>query len=256
MVAPSSLRNQRASLLPGDITYVDTMTGQQGFAPAYTIKPEIQALMEDIQENQNRIKKAFFEDLFLMIANDQRSGVTATEIQERHEEKMLMLGPVLERMNDDLLDPLIDRTFGIMMRKGMLPPPPKEIQGMGLGIEYVSVLEQAQKMMGIGAIEKTAQFAVGLAPAFSNILDNIDSDELLQEYADMVGAPPKVMQDPAIVAKIRNIKAKQQQAQQAMAMAQQGAQTAQTLGQTPVTGDTALGQMMSRMSGGLAGAGQ
>ena len=254
MVAPSSLRNQRASLLPGDITYVDNLNGQS-FMPAYQIKPEIQSLIMDIQENQGRIKKAFFTDIFMMIASDvQTAGVTATEIQERHEEKMLMMGPILERMNDELLDPLIKRTFQIMLEKGLIPPPPDElVKGMGaLTISYESVLAQAQRMLGIGSIEKAIQFAVSMAPAFPGVLDNIDADQTLQEYAEAVGAPPEMMQDPQVVKQNRAVQAQQQKQQQAMQMAQQGAQTAQTLGQTPVTSDTALGQMLARTAGGVA----
>jgi len=252
MKAPSALRNQRASLLPGDVTYVDSSQGGQSFEPAYIIKPELQALMEDIQENQARIRKAFFEDIFLMIANDQRSGVTATEIQERHEEKMLMLGPILERMNDELLDPLIERTFSIMVKMNIIPPPPPEVQGMNMAIEYVSILAQAQKMIGVGAIEKYVAFVGNLATARPEVLDLPDWDQTVDTYGDMIGIPPQLQRDPQLVALDRQQRAKQQQAQQAMQMAQAGAQTAQTLGQTPVTSDSALGAMISRATGGVA----
>ena len=252
MKAPSSLRNQRASLLPGDVTYVDASQGQQSFEPAYVINPQLQHLLEDIQENQQRIKKAFFEDIFLMIANDQRSGVTATEIQERHEEKMLMLGPILERMNDELLDPLIERTFSIMLKMGIIPPPPPEVQGMNMAIEYVSILAQAQKMIGVGAIEKYVAFIGNLATARPEVLDLPNWDMTVETYGDMIGVPPQLQNDLALVAQVRAQRAKQQQAQAAMQMAHQGAQTAQTLGQTPITSDNALGAMISRATGGVA----
>jgi hypothetical protein len=187
-----------------------------------------------------------------MIANDQRSGVTATEIQERHEEKMLMLGPILERMNDELLDPLIERTFSIMVKMNIIPPPPPEVQGMNMTIEYVSILAQAQKMIGVGAIEKWVAFVGNLASAKPEVLDLPDFDQAVQVYGDMVGVPPQLQRDQMAVAADRQQRAKQQQAQQAMQMAQAGAQTAQTLGQTPVTSDSALGAMISRATGGVA----
>jgi hypothetical protein len=253
MTAPSSLRNQRASLLPGDVTYVDIAQGQQGFAPAYQINPRINELMMDIQENQGRIRRAFFEDLFLMIANDTRSNITAREIQERHEEKLLMLGPVLERLNDELLDPLIDRTFNIMMKFGMIPPPPKELQGMDLSVEYISVMAQAMKMVGISSIERTMQFAGQLAQAKPEVLDKINFDQAIDEYGAMLGAPPSLILDDETVAKIRADRAQAQQAQQQsmqmMQMAQQGAQTAKTLSETEVTSDNALNQMINNLRG-------
>lgn len=252
MTAPSSLRNQRASLLPGDVTYIDIAQGQQGFTPAYQINPRINELMMDIQENQGRIRRAFFEDLFLMIANDSRSNITAREIQERHEEKLLMLGPVLERLNDELLDPLIDRTFNIMLKFGMIPPPPKELQGMDMSVEYISVMAQAMKMVGISSIERTMQFAGQIAQANPTVLDKIDFDQAIDEYSAMLGAPPSLILDDDAVAAIREQRAQQQQQMQQMAMMQQSAQSAKTLSETEVTDDNALGQMINQMRGAPA----
>ncbi|CAB4144280.1 Head-to-tail connector protein, podovirus-type [uncultured Caudovirales phage] len=252
MTAPSSLRNQRASLLPGDVTYVDVSQGGQGFAPAYQINPRINELMMDIQENQGRIRRAFFEDLFLMIANDSRSNITAREIQERHEEKLLMLGPVLERLNDELLDPLIDRTFNIMMKVGMVPPPPQELQGMDLSVEYISVMAQAMKMVGISSIERTMQFAGQMAQANPQVLDKLDFDQALDEYSAMLGAPPSIIKDDAEVAQVRAQRAQQQNAAMAMQMAQQGAQSAKTLSETQVTDENALTNMINNLRGAPA----
>lgn len=249
MIAPSSLRNQRASLLAGDVTYVDTTQGGQGFTPAYQINPRINELMMDIQENQGRIRRAFFEDLFLMIANDQRSNITAREIQERHEEKLLMLGPVLERLNDELLDPLIDRTFGIMMRMGLIPQPPKELEGIDLSVEYISVMAQAMKMTGITGIERLMSFAGNLAQANPAVLDKIDFDQTLDEYAQMVGVPPSLVKDDKTVESIRLTRQKQEQAMQQQAMMAQTAQTAKTLSETQITDDNAVGQMINQLRG-------
>jgi hypothetical protein len=249
MVAPSSLRNQRASLLPGDVTYLDVSQGGQGFSPAYEINPRINELMLDIQDNQGRIRRAFFEDLFLMIANDTRSNITAREIQERHEEKLLMLGPVLERLNDELLDPLIDRTFGIMLRRGLIPPPPEELQGMELNVEYVSVMAQAMKLTGITSIERFMSFAGNLAGVNPGVLDKVDFDQAVDEYANMVGVPPSMIKDDDTVAKIREQRAQQQAAMQQAEMAAQGAQTAKTLSETQVTDENVVGQMINNLRG-------
>lgn len=249
MTAPSSLRNSRASLLPGDVTYVDVQSGQQGFAPAYEINPRINELMMDIQENQGRIRRAFFEDLFLMIANDQRSNITAREIQERHEEKLLMLGPVLERLNDELLDPLIDRTFNIMTRMGLIPPPPKELQGMDLSVEYISVMAQAMKLTGITGIERFMAFAGNMAQANPEVMDKIDFDQAIDEYANMVGTPPSLVRDDDTVAQVRKQRAEQQAQMQQAELAAQGAQTAKTLSQTQLTDENAVGAMINQLRG-------
>lgn len=249
MIAPSSLRNQRASLLAGDVTYVDVTQGGQGFTPAYEINPRINELMMDIQENQGRIRRAFFEDLFLMMANDQRSNITAREIQERHEEKLLMLGPVLERLNDELLDPLIDRTFGIMMRMGLIPPPPKELEGMDLSVEYVSVMAQAMKLTGITGIERLMSFAGNMAQANPQVLDKIDFDQTLDEYANMVGVPPSIIKDDDTVGKLRAERAAMEAQAQQQAMVAQTAETAKTMSDVKITDDNAVGAMINQMRG-------
>jgi hypothetical protein len=117
MVAPTNLKNQKSSIVAGDITYVDSPSDRAGFRPAHEVNPNIQGLLADIQDHQNRIRRAMFEDLFLMLSQSDRRNITAREIEERHEEKLLALGPVLEQLNQDLLDPLIDITFEILMQQ-------------------------------------------------------------------------------------------------------------------------------------------
>ena len=108
-----------ASLLPGGVTYVANLA-QSGFKPAYEVPPNIQGAEEKIAKAEERINRAFFADLFLMIS--QLDTVrTATEIIERKQEKMLMLGPFLERSQFELINPMIDRVFAMMARAGYLP---------------------------------------------------------------------------------------------------------------------------------------
>ena len=92
---PVSMKNDPVSALPGGANFVDMMGGQT-IAPTYQLNPAmLEPLMQSIQKAEKRIDTAFYKDLFLMIASDERSGLTATEIMERKEEKMLMIGPVL-----------------------------------------------------------------------------------------------------------------------------------------------------------------
>ena len=252
MGAPGSLRGQRASILPGDITYVDQNAIGQGFAPLYQIDASwYGALRAEIMAHEERIKSAYFVDLFLMISSmdDVR---TATEIAARKEEKMLMLGPVLERMNDELLDPLIDRVFNLMMEQSaprwagllpgnpMLPPPPKELAGMDLNVEYVSILAQAQKALGVSGIERAIGFAGNLAGIQPDIIDKIDFDQAVDEYTAMLGVPPTIVRSDEDVAQMRQARAQAQQQQAAMEQMSAGIQGAKLLSETDVSGDNAL----------------
>lgn len=241
MVGPTSLKNTTVGLLPGYVTYEDSREGQRGLRPAYEVKPDIQGLIMDIQEHQYRIKRGFFEDLFLMLATQAPTkDMTAREVAERHEEKLLMLGPTLERQNEDLLDPLFDRVFPILVRRGEIPEAPEELQGMPLKIEYVSIMAQAQKLVGLSGIERFAGFVGQLATMQPDVLDKIDLDQAIDEYADMTGVPPSIVRGDDAVAARRDARAQQQVAAQQMAQMQAAADGAKTLSETKTDEPNAL----------------
>ena len=129
------------------------------------VRIDLSHLTEDIAEVQGRIKQAFYADLFLMMAESDRREITAREVDERHEEKMLMLGPVLERLHDELLDPLVTRVFNIMARAGLFAdiPLPPALRVEHLQVEFISMLAQAQKAVATGAIERFWQFGGQIA---------------------------------------------------------------------------------------------
>ncbi len=235
MLADVSLKNEPASLLPGGVTYVSQIGSNVGFKPVYEVRPEIAEMAEDIKEVQQRIKNVFFNDLFMMIS--QLDTVrTATEIDARREEKMVQLGPVLERFENEALDPAIDRTFAIMSRLRILPPAPSLLQGRHIKVEYISMLAEAQRAASTASIERLAQFVGNLAAARPDVLDNIDWDETVDTYADLLGVTPKVVLATAKVAKIRAQRDQQQQQQAQMQNSMAAAQGAQTLSKTDVGG--------------------
>jgi hypothetical protein len=207
--------------VPGGVTVVNTADlAKGGLRPIYEVKPDIQWLAQDINETRQRISEAFFEDLFLMTSQSDRRQITAREIAERHEEKLLVLGPVLESLDHALLSPLIEATFAHMQNARLLPPPPREIQNMQIKVEYISALAQAQKAVGVAPIERTIGFAATLEQIRPGAMDNIDTDETVREFAEQVGVPPKIMRDAAQVAKDRQARAQAQQQQMLMENAQ------------------------------------
>lgn len=247
MTGPMSLKNKRSSLLSGDTTYVDVQAGGQKFEAAYQVTLNLTELFQDIQETQGRINRYFFADLFMMIANDSRSNTTATEISARLEEKLLALGPVYLKLNDELLDPLIDRTFAIMARTGQLPPAPAELQNVTLSVEYVSVMAQTMKAIGVAGIERVLTFAGSMSEAFPAILDKIDPDVAIEEYADMVGVPPKIIVEQKAVNATRAARAAQAAQDRQVAMANSMADTGQMMANSPMGENNALSQLAARM---------
>jgi len=250
MTAPTALRNQKASILPGDITYTDVTQGQRGFQPAHEVNFNVQTLEAKQDQVRERINKAFYVDLFLMLSNTDRRQITATEIQERHEEKLLALGPVLEQLNQDLLDPLIEITFNLMQEFELIPQPPEELKGKEIKVEYTSVMAQAQKLVGIGAINNFTNFVGGVAQFNPEVLDKINTDKLVDTYGDIVSIPSGIVRSDEDVQALREQRAQAQQAQAQQEQMAMQAQTAQTLGQTKVEEGSALEALTNEVLGG------
>lgn len=255
MMGPANLRSQKVSSLPGELTYVDIREGQQGLKPIYEVNLQgLQYLIQDMGETRDRIRRGFYEDLFLMLAqSDQVQPVTAAEIHARQEEKLIALGPVLERTNDELLDPAVDRVFAMMVRVGAIPEPPEALQGMPLKVEYLSIMAQAQKLVGVTGQDRLVQSALGMVEAFPEVRHKVNTFHIMDRYADMLGVDPKIVRSD------KDALALQQAEQQAMQEAQKAeqmkteAQAAQALGNTPMQGDTALNALVQQ--GGVAGTG-
>lgn len=248
MVAPPKMKNEPMSLLPGGTSFVAETTDAK-FRAAYEINPQwLGPLNETIADTRRAIEQAFFADLFLMISS--MEGVQPRqnmEILERKEEKMLMLGPVLENLHSELLDPLINGVFTIMQRHGLIPPAPKELQGQDVEIEYLSILAQAQKSVATAGVERLAAFVGNLSAVKPEVVDKVDFDQSVDEYADMLGVSPKIVVDDEKVAELRGARAKVAQAQAAMAMAGQAAAGAKVLSETELGGGV---NALALMTGG------
>ena len=249
MVADAQLKNQPASLLPGGVTYIAGMMNQgksPGFAPVYQVQPQLQHMLEDLNEVRDRIKRIFYNDLFQVASQyETRSNVTAVEWDMRKAESLVMLGPVLERLQGELLAPAIDRVFAIAARAGVLPPPPQEIQGAGINIEYISMLAVAQAAAQASGIERVLGLAGNIAGIDPSVMDNIDIDYAFDKYSSLMNNDPKMIRSPEQLQAVRQMRQQQQAAQQQAAMAEQLAKSAKNLAETPTgAGQTALTQML------------
>lgn len=234
MVADIQLKNQPASLIPGGVTYIaGAMSATKpGFAPVYTVQPDIKGISEDLAEVRERIKKIFFNDIFQTISQyETRSNVTASEIDARRAEAFLMIGPVYERVQKELFSIGIERVFAIAARAGIIPPAPPEIQGKNINIEYVSMLEISQNAAKAGTIERTMSSALQMMGVDPGIGDIIDFDYGMMASSALLNNPPKLIRSPDEVAQIRQQRQQQQEQQQKAALAEQYSAGAKNLGQ-------------------------
>jgi len=246
-VAPPVIKPEgsgRLSILPNAVNEMASGSIEQ-VKNVFQRNPEVAPIENKIQNVELRIQEGFFNDLFLMILNDKR--MTATEVAQRHEDKLKILGPVIEKQNSEFLSPLIDRVYDIMERRGLIPPPPEELQGEEIKVEYISLLAQAQRMVGTQGIEQVAAFVGSVAKLQPDVLDKVDFDVMVEEYADARGVSPKVINPQDEVDQVRAVRQQQQAAMQQQEAASMGADTAKTLSETEVGGENALDTVLGQM---------
>lgn len=251
LMGPSALRNEPVSTLPGDITYVDVRDGSQGLKSIYDVRFPVADLGVEVANVIGRIDEAFFKNMWLSVssANDSTER-TAREIAERHEEKLLSLGPTLEGQSDELHDPVIDLMFAEMVRDGQIPEPPTEIADMAMRVEYISIMAQAQKMVAGKSLENFIMFTGAVASLKPDALDKFDADQAMEDAADMLGVNPELVVPDKVVAKIRDARAKKQAAMEAAAVAPNIAGAAKDMAAVDPSGNTALAQVAGRLTGG------
>lgn len=239
--APASIKSQRISTIPGGINYLPMADVNNQIKPLFQIPANgTNGLLEDIQDTRQIIDHAYFVDLFRMMQTVNTRSMPVEAVAEMREEKLLMLGPVLQRLDSELLDKLINRTFSVMAENNLLPVPPDEMQGMQLKVEYISVMAQAQKAIGVSSIERFIGFTSGIGQFSPDALDKINVDETIDAYAASIGVPPSVVATNEQVAQIRENRAQQKAMEQQMQMAQAAVGGAQALGNTPMDDNSAL----------------
>lgn len=234
VIADVQLQHKPTALLPNGITYVHGVNNV-GVKPIYTVNPPLAEMSADILDIRQRIREIFHNPLFNMIS--QLDTVrSAAEIDARREEKLVLLGPVLERFENEALDPAIRRIYAIMERKGLLPEAPKQISGGNLEIQYVSILSTAQSAVSAVPTERFLQVIGNLAQIYPEGLDIPNFEETLRGYADAIGVRAKDLNSRETTAQLRAARARAQDEQAGLAAAGQLVQGAETLSKTDVGG--------------------
>jgi hypothetical protein len=169
------------------------------------------------EQRRDSIRAVFYVNQLMM---QQGPQMTATEVIQRNEEKMRLLGPVLGRLQSELLKPLIDRVFAILLRNNMLPQAPEFLSGRDIEIEYVSPLAKAQKSTELQSIMRAVEILGSLANV-APVFDYVNFDNLVKHLADIVGVPQKLLKSQSQVNAERQQAQQQQQEMQQMQQLQQ-----------------------------------
>lgn len=236
IVADIQLQHRPTALMPNGITYV-AGANNVGAKPLYQISAPIQEITEDIRDVRGRIQEIFHNPLFNMISQLETVR-SATEIDARREEKLVLLGPVLERFENEALDPAIERVFNIMLRKGLFPEAPPEVEGSSIQVQYVSILATAQRAVAATPTERWLQIIGNIAPIIQlqpgakTILNIPNWEELIRNYGIAIGVEARNMHTRDEVAAMNEADAqamaKAEGIQDAGALVQAGQQLSET----------------------------
>ena len=187
---PSEMERQGINASPGGYNAVNNMNSSRpAISPLYQIKPDVQNVQFAINEDSNRVREGFFYNLFMSIrsADSNRKTMTATEVASRDNEAFLILGPVIERIDYELLDNGVDRIIQCCYSAGLIGETPREIIDAGLKFEYTSILSQAQKAVATAKIKEVTGFIGQIATVWPQAKNMLKVYKTGMEYGEAVG---------------------------------------------------------------------
>ena len=235
MIVDNQLRNRPKALGANGVTYASSANSNFGAKPAVQINTPLQEMAADIRDLGTAIRETCHNDLFNMISNLDTVR-SALEISELTQERLVHLGSVLTRFNNEGLDTILTRTFGIASRAGLMPEAPPELEGKELSVQYVGVLAEAQRAASTITTERFLGFIGELSPVYPEVRNVPNPSELIRDYADALGIKPTGINSREDVAAAEAAEAEQQQLAQAAELGGQLAQGAKALSETDVGG--------------------
>jgi len=249
LMVSDEMRMRAVRTTPGGIIYY--RSGGEKPAPLQT-GGDYRVAEQLEMRTQQAIREAFFADLFMLLAQKPQNQMTATEVMERVEEKLVLLGPTMGRLQAELYNPLLNTVFGLMWKAGMILPPPGELAGAGLEIEYISKLALAMKKYETDAMMKTFGFVGPMAQVNPAVMDNFNMDEAARGAAERFGIPIDWMNPSQVVRRIREDRARAQaeaqKKQEEMMQAEMAAKAIPALAGD--VGDKSLLAQMGQQQGG------
>lgn len=238
--APMSAHQDPISLTPGSVNFTSGSNEEMRIQPILNAVGDINPLVNHLMQLKSDIKSDFYVDLFLMVQNSMNDRKTATEIYALQEEKLLVLGSVMERLQHELLSPLVMLTFKKLLLRNEIPPLPRQLESGLIDLEFQSMLAQSQRSVGINNIDRMVSAMQALSTTCPEVIDRIDSDGLIDVYADRLGVDPRIIRSADDANKIRQERQaamqQQQEAQQQADMAQQYAMASNQMMQAQKAG--------------------
>lgn len=244
MLVPEGLRGLVDNgFIPGDHTFVDERDPGKSVRAAFVSDPAmIQPLEEKQQQVRRRIQECFHYPTFSTFDSIPDKTRTATEIMERKGEKLLKLVGPYTNITRSGLRPMIDRMFNICARRGILPPPPPDLEGHPIDYKFNGVLAQAQKLNRVQPNQAIVSFVGDLVSVTKNmaVARKLNVNQAIDVIATNLGCDPSIIRSDDEVAAIEQAEAQAAQQQQMLNTMQQGSEIAKNLAGSPLDEKNAL----------------
>lgn len=242
----TSAAANRINLVPGGVTILDTLDTVK---PLYEVRMDMSAVTQEKMAAEQRIRRAYNAELFTMLQQIETKQMTAQEVIARQQETLSLLGPVTEQLHHEFLNPIMDRVYAILLRNGMFPDLPEEMEGGDeIKVEYISPLAQAQKMSALTGFTQALAFTGQVAQLAPQYVEKLDLEGFIEKYNDGLGIPAALTRSRDEFAAIQQQRAEAEAAEKQQMMELQSAaplaQAAKNLTEAANSGNPAAREWM------------
>ncbi len=217
LIMPSDGFLSKFKTAPASINFRDPSAGD---FEVQTLRHEgkLEGVETKTDQKRERINRCFFADWVKFAPKKERQS--AFEVSEIIEQQLRMMSPMLGRLESGVMVPCVERSYGLMSRAGLLPPPPPQMEGGIIEVDYLSSSTMAQQATRVVAYGKWIQNISPLASFKPDVFDAVDTDVIVQDMAISLGVPAAAIRSSKMIAEIRDNRAQQEQAAQLAAAAE------------------------------------
>lgn len=196
---------------PGGVTVFDNSDTAGGQIPIFPFPVSTNLpLGVDMQRDYRAtVEAAFFKNVFNLPVEGPE--MTATEVLQRKEEFIRVLGPVFGRQETDYVAKIVERVHGIMERSGAFGDVPEKLEDREITFRFQSPIQRARRQLEMANMRSALENLAVIAQANPSILDNFDGDKITRDAREWGGVPSKWVRPLEQVAKIRQQRAQAEQ---------------------------------------------
>lgn len=187
---PANLKKSYVTSVPNSYVPLDPSSlAQKGLRPIFEVNPAIGALIGDVLDLRQLVDKIYFADYLLYLSKNPRTR-TATETNAIVQEQQLVIGPILQSLNWTYNNPVVDFVMDFVLDEDpYLEPPPEDLAGQFLRVDFISVFAQAQRAADLPAMQQYMAMVTEVGQIQPKIWDKVNVDKFADILEDRLYLP-------------------------------------------------------------------